>query len=68
MSWISVETILPEVWQPVLLGNASWPRSCIGVLTDPEVRPRWLGYLDMSDELPPGDPTHWQPLPEVPHE
>jgi hypothetical protein len=66
MSWISVETILPEIRQPVLLGNASWPRSCIGVLLDAPAM-SWRGYLDVSDELPEGDPTHWQPLPEVPH-
>jgi hypothetical protein len=65
--WISVSQIakLPPIGVPVLLGNSSWSRACIGMLKDAGLMD-WIGYLDQNEELPTGDPTHWMPLPDPP--
>lgn len=65
--WISVEDVwkLPLNGAVVLLGNASWPRACIGFLKDAALMD-WVGFLDQTEELPEGGPTHWQPLPKLP--
>jgi hypothetical protein len=61
--WISVKDRLPEVGALVIVGNAEWPRTCLGSYKGED---GWRGYLDETEELPVGDPTHWQPLPEPP--
>ena len=64
--WISVDKVsaLPEVGKAVLLGNPSWPRACVGYLEDAATMD-WVGFFD-KQYLPTGDPTHWQPIPELP--
>lgn len=63
MGWISVKDELPEVGVPVFLGSFQWPRGCIGMI--PVVGSDFVGFLDETEALPEGDPTHWQALPEM---
>ena len=65
--WISVEEVskLPALATAVLLGNPHWPRVCIGYLKDAATMD-WVGYLDLEETLPEGEPTHFMPLPGLP--
>ena len=67
--WISVNLTsqLPAIGQPVLLGNPKWPRTCIGALKNAATLD-WVGYLDQTEQLPEGDPTHHMPLIALPEE
>ena len=62
--WIPVSERMPEYDTDVCLWASDWNKTYIGYWRHSE---EWIGrHRPEENELPDGEPTHWQPLPAPP--